>query len=310
MGNEYAEGVISRLDVVLALAIALVHVPAFAQIAVDAPPALAAAASRVERTSVPQLRDALVRAGLELPPDIRVTLLPDDDPRVRAIPDWIVGFAAGERDIVIMPGRVLSYPYDSLESVVRHEVVHLALTSRAGGSQLPRWFHEGVAVSVDAGWDVTASVRLLLALIGGPHIQQLTRLFASPSEAGTRQAYLLSAVLVDDLRRRHGPNLPGAIAERVAAGLPFERAFLMETSETPDAAAARAWAGYRRWTAWVPALTSPAAAWTAILALACVAFIARRRQRARRRRAWDEEDAGTAAVSEPDAVLSKQPERE
>jgi hypothetical protein len=263
-----------------------------AQIAVDAPPSLAAAAARVERTSLPQLRAALSGAGLDLPSDIRVTLLADDDPRVRAIPDWIVGFASGDRDIVIMPGRVLSYPYDSLESVVRHEVTHLALTSRAGGRPLPRWFHEGVAVSVDAGWDMTASVRLLLALIGGPRIQQLTLLFASPGAAGTRQAYLLSAVLVDDLRSRHRPDLPGAIAERVAAGMPFDRAFVLETSETPDAAAARAWAAYRRWTAWVPAVTSPAAAWTAILVLACAAFIAQRRRRARRRRAWDEEDAG------------------
>jgi hypothetical protein len=276
---------------------------------VDAPASLAAAAARVERTSLPQLREALTRAGLDVPADIRVTLLPEADPRVRAIPDWVVGFAAGERDVVIMPGRVLSYPYDSLESVVRHEVTHLALTARAGGHPLPRWFHEGVAVSVDAGWDTAARVRLLLALIGGPRIQQLTRLFESPSESDTRQAYLLAAVLVDDLRRRHGPGVPGAIAARVSTGVSFDEAFLLETSETPDRAAERAWAAYRRWTAWVPAVTSPSAAWTAILILACAAFIAQRRRRARRRRAWDEEEARREPVSEPDAV-PKEPERE
>ena len=65
------------------------------------------------------------------------------------MPDWIAGLAFGDRDI--FPVRVLSYPYDSIESVVRHEVVHLALNARAGRGELPRWFHEGVATSVDAG---------------------------------------------------------------------------------------------------------------------------------------------------------------
>jgi len=185
---------------------------------------------------------------------------------------------------------VLAYPYDSLESVVRHEVTHLALTSRAGGQPLPRWFHEGVAVSVDAGWDTAAQLRLLVAMLGRPDIAELTRLFTSDSQSETTQAYLLSAVLIDDLRDRRGPETPGAIAALVAAGVPFAQAFQRETSESPDASAAHAWAGYRRWTAWVPAVTSPSAAWTLILLLAFAAFVAQRRRRARRRRQWDAED--------------------
>jgi hypothetical protein len=191
---------------------------------------------------------------------------------------------------VIFPTRVLSYPYDSLESVVRHEVAHLALTTRAGGRPLPRWFHEGVATSVDTGWKTAARLHLLLAILARPDLTELTRLFASPSQSETTQAYLLSALLVHDLRERHGPAVPGAIAGRVAAGTTFVDAFRLETGATPDAAALDAWAGYRRWTAWVPAVTSPAAAWTLILALAPVAFVAQRRRRARRRQVWDEEE--------------------
>ena len=206
------------------------------------------------------------------------------------IPKWIVGLASGERDVVIFPTRVLSYPYDSLESVVRHEVVHLALNARAGSRPLPRWFHEGVATSVDSGWQTTARLNLLFAMLARPDIAELTRLFASPSESDTAQAYLLSALLVHDLRERHGPAIPGAIAGRVAAGVPFVEAFRLETGVTPGAAADEAWAGYRRWTAWVPAVTSPSAAWTMILVLALVAFLAQRRRRARSLRRWDDED--------------------
>ena len=55
------------------------------------------------------------------------------------------------RTIVVFPARAGAYPYDSLESVVWHEVVHLALSAPAG-NQSPRWFHEGVAMSVDKGY--------------------------------------------------------------------------------------------------------------------------------------------------------------
>ncbi len=275
------------LSIVLA---ALLVADAHADIRVFAPASLSGHAARVRTTNIASLADALSRAGLELPPEIRITLIPEDDEGAAAIPKWIVGLASGERDVVIFPERVLSYPYDSLESVVRHEVAHLALNTRAGGAPLPRWFHEGVATSVDSGWKTTARLNLLLAMLARPDIAELTRLFASPSESDTAQAYLLSALLVHDLRERHGPAIPGAIAGRVAAGVPFVEAFQLETGVTPGAAADEAWAGYRRWTAWVPAVTSPSAAWTMIVVLALVAFLAQRRRRARSRRRWDDED--------------------
>jgi hypothetical protein len=256
---------------------------------VNAPASLGPDADRIRRSDTTRLSDALEQAGLSLPPEIEITLIANDDARARSVPSSIAGFAVGDRDIVIFPERVLSYPYDSLESVVRHEVAHLALNLHARGAPLPRWFHEGVAVSVDAGWTLSAQFRLLVAMLARPDIARLTQLFASDSASETEQAYLLSALLVDDLRRRHGSDLPGRIASRISDGVPFEAAFDEETGLAPDAAAARAWAGYRRWTAWVPAVTSPSAAWTLILALAFLAFIAQRRRRARRRRQWDDE---------------------
>jgi len=97
--------------------------PATAGIAgltIDAPPPLARTAERLEAVDRARLQSDLRRAGLELPARIDVTLIPDDDPRARHVPAWIVGFADGSSDIVIFPERVLPYPYDSLESVFRH----------------------------------------------------------------------------------------------------------------------------------------------------------------------------------------------
>ena len=137
----------------------------------------------------------------------------------------------------IFPGRIgsypASYPYDSLESVVWHEVVHLALSGQAGGRPLPRWFHEGVAMSVEKGWGVSSQARLLLAAVSNPSLSDLGRLFASSSQPETASAYFLAAALVSDIRERHGAATPGVIVDRVARGVPFAQAFALETGETP-----------------------------------------------------------------------------
>jgi hypothetical protein len=259
---------------------------------VDAPASLEAAAARVRAIDRASLESDLSHAGLALPETIDILLIPEDDPRAQRTPSWVAGRAFGDRFVWIFPQRVTSYPYDSTESIVRHEVVHLALASRAGNGALPRWFHEGVAVSVGAGWGMGASVRLLLTAVDRSGIADLEELFGSARQADTTEAYLLAAALVDDLRHRHGAGLPGAIAERVAAGAPFDRAFMAETGESPDQAAERAWEGYRRWSRWLPLLTDASAVWTLILLLSFVAFFARIVRRVRQRRRWEEEEQG------------------
>ena len=261
-----------------------------ADLVIDGPPSLAGAAGRIRSVDLSQLDADLRRAGLRLPQRIEVLLVPDDDVRARAIPRWVVGLAAGGQNVVILPQRVLPYPYDSIESVFRHEVAHLALSAAAGGRPLPRWFHEGVAMSVDAGWDLSGRLRLLFEMTKGPGTTDLARLFAADAQPEAALAYGLSAALVADVGRRHGAESIGRIAARVGTGEPFARAFSLETGESPDAAAVRAWGAYRRWTAWVPAFTSGTALWAGILALAIVAYAARRRRRAQRKRQWEEED--------------------
>jgi hypothetical protein len=238
------------------------------------------------------MANALQRAGLALPPRIHVTLIPEDDPRATVMPAWFVGLASGVFDITIFPDRVRAYPYDSLESVMRHEVVHVALSARAGGRPLPRWFHEGVAVSVESGWGVSDRLRLIVTGLSGPPLDDVTRLFASDARPDTTQAYLLAAALVDELRRTHGAAFPGRVAARVAAGVEFADAFAIEAGATPAQAAGRAWRSYRQWTRWLPLATSASAVWGLILTLAFVAFFVRLSKRARRRRQWNDEGPG------------------
>lgn len=256
---------------------------------VDAAPALAGVAARVRAIDATSVARSLSLAGLVPPTRAHITLIGEDDPRAKETPAWVVGRASGMDTIVIYPQRIGPYPYDSLESVVLHELVHLALEARAGGRPLPRWFHEGVAVSVEAGWGLGSQARLLLAAARKPRLDDVATLFASDAVPETTTAYLLSAALVEDIRRRHGLALPGAIAARVAAGESFDRAFVSETGESPDEAAAHAWQVYRG-LRWVPILTGATSLWSGILGLAALAFFARLRRRREQRRRWEAED--------------------
>jgi hypothetical protein len=253
---------------------------------VSAPAPLSEVAARVRAIDAASLATSLSRAGLDLPPRVQVTLIPDDDPRARGVPAWVAARAFGGDTIVIYHHRIRSYPYDSIESLVLHEIVHLALNTRAGGRVLPRWFHEGVAVSVESGWGIGSQARLLLAAARGPAIDDVAALFASDAAPENTTAYLLSAALIEDVRRRHGLNVPGAIAGRVARGEAFEAAFRGETGETVADAAAQAWRVYRG-LRWLPIVTGPASLWGGILLLAVVAFVVRRRRR--RRKIWNDD---------------------
>lgn len=251
----------------------------------EAPPELLAVADRVRTTDPEVVASSLSRAGLDLPPHVHVTLVPESE--AQDVPRWVVARAFGSDRIVILPARISSYPYDSLDSVVLHEIVHLALNMKAGGRPLPRWFHEGVAVSVESGWGIGSQARLLVAAARDPHIDEVTMLFASDAAPETSTAYLLSAALIEDVRRRHGLAAPGAIASRVARGESFEAAFYAETGESVDIAAAHAWRVYRG-IRWVPLVTSSTGAWGFILALAFIAFVVRKVRRKRKR--WEEEE--------------------
>jgi len=285
----------NRVGTGVATILLLASAPGFASqrevdLTVETPAALGQAANGVRRVDWQQLAEALARAGLNIPPQIHVTLIPEHDPRARVTPVWIVGLAAGSHDIAIFPERIGSYPYDSLESVVWHEVAHLALAAQAGDRPLPRWFHEGVAMSVEKGWGVTGQMQLLLTARGNPGLSDIGRLFDSETQPETASAYLLAAALVSDLRQRHGAAAPGAIVDRVARGALFGDAFALETGETPDEAAAQAWQLYRRWTRWMPVVTSASSLWVGIMALSLVAFLATLRKRRLRRREWDQEE--------------------
>lgn len=262
------------------------------QLNIEAPEELAAARTRLESFETSRLRGVMQLVGLdEAGEPIRVVLAPEGSAVAQRAPLPIAGFAvAGESVIVLFPARSPSYPHDTLEDVLHHEVAHVLMARAARGAPLPLWFHEGLAVLAERTWRLEDQARLLreLVLVSRTPLDRVDGLFAA--DPGSRaRAYTLAAAFVRDVMRRHGGNAPANILLRVGRGEPFERAFVQATGESLPEAELAFWNGHRFWTAIGPFLTTQTALWMIVTLVAVYAIIRRRQQRAAQRKRWEED---------------------
>ena len=261
------------------------------QLRVAAAPELAAAAARLERYDATRLGNVMRLVGLDEPgPPITVVLAADDSDLGRATPRWIAGFADGRSArVVLFPSRAPTYPYDTMEELLHHEVAHVLISRAAGGAPVPRWFHEGLAMAAERTWRLADHRQLAVAALGNrPSIAGLDVEFDGGPDRAAR-AYGVSGAFVRDLLRRHGGAVPGAILSRLAAGEPFAQAFATATGTSLDEAEAVFWR-YSWWNQLVPALTSTLTIWLVIMLLAGWAVRRRRQHRAALRERWERED--------------------
>jgi len=274
------------------------HPPA-PELVIEAPARLSAAADRLAALDRERLWTAVELAGLDHPgPPIRIVLAGEDSPEARAAHRWVAGYARGAAGpIVIFPDRTPTYPDESLEELVHHEVAHVLIARAVRGHPVPRWFNEGVAMAAGRAWGIEDSSRFVLATLRGRPVRlaDADRLFAGGGAAAAR-AYAVSGAFVRDLLRRHGPGVTGEVLRRVGRGVAFEDAFRQATGEPLAAAEERFWRRRTFWQRWLPFLTSSFALWLAVTLLALWAFRRRRRRDAELAERWAEEERARAAT--------------
>jgi hypothetical protein len=260
----------------------------------ESPPALAGEVAGLRWLPPERWEGVAGLVGLEAPgPPIRVVLVPEEHPLARRTPRWIQGFAVAEESLVVLlPERVSSYPYDSIEALLVHEVTHVLLARSAAGRPLPRWFQEGVALLAARDWKLADRERLLVGGVGGvpPSTAALERAFAGDGYA-TDTAYAIAGALTRELVARHGRGAVATIAHEVAAGRDFAGAFAAGTGASLPQFEASFWRRFRLLYRWLPFVTSGTALWLGVTALAMVAMAHRRARDAAIRRRWDEEEA-------------------
>lgn len=290
-----------RLGIALLLAGPVGALRAAAQsppaLAIMAPPELAAARTRLESFDRRPLAGIVQTVGLNDPgPAIQVVLAAEDSEAARSTGGWIAGYALGNAGLVVLfPARSPLYPHDTLEDVLRHEVAHVLIARAAGAREVPRWFHEGLAVAVERPWDFADRSRLVWELMAGPRLRlrDIDAMFEGGPAAQSR-AYSLSTAFVRDLIREHGGTAPAAILRLVRDAVPFDRAVAVVAGQPLGAVEDGFWKRQRVWTVWMPMVTSGEAFWIGVILLAALAVWRRRRHGAAIRRRWDEESRAAA----------------
>lgn len=261
------------------------------QLDIRAPTELGAAAARIARLDANKLAAVMRLLGLaHAGPAINVVLATENSDIGRRTPPWIAGFADGPADLIVLfPSRTPTYPYESMEELLHHEVAHILIARAAPGAIVPRWFHEGLAMAAERTWRLEDRTRFALAIVGGRgSIGQLDADFGGSPERVAR-AYGVSGAFVRDLMRRHGSALPARLLARLAAGDSFDRAFVASAGTPLDEAEREFWR-HSWWNQLVPFLTSTLVIWMGIVLLALYAMRRRAQHRAVLRQKWEDEE--------------------
>jgi hypothetical protein len=221
---------------------------------------------------------------------IHVALVTEASDVARSSPPWIAGFTIRDA-VVVFPARSPSYPNDTVEDVLRHELAHATIWRVSRGNPIPRWFNEGLAMAAERERGFQDQTQLLYQLVSGPRttLDEIDRLFDGNQSQQTR-AYALSGAIVHDLLERRGPASGGEVVQEVGTGIPFESAFARVFGTSATTAEFEFWQRQRIWTNWVPILTSTATLWLAITLLALVAIYRRWRKNVAIAEQWEDED--------------------
>ena len=230
--------------------------------------------------------------GLTHPGDaIRVVLAPEESNLAQRAPSWASGYAISKSGvIVLLPRRVLSYPYDSLETVLVHEVAHVLIERAAQGHPVPRWFDEGLAMVAAQQWDLEDGARMFWAMVtGSPTSLDEVNVLFHQNDASAKRAYILAHAFVRHLLQKFGSDLPYRLFAFLRQGLSFQEAFARVSSMSLEKAEAAFWMDQTIWSRWVPVATSSAVLWLGIVGLAFYAFKKKRQRAEELKRQWQEE---------------------
>jgi hypothetical protein len=287
------------------------------QLRISAPPELAPVQKKLEAIDPKRFRDIAETVGLTVQgPPIRVVLAPETSDVARKMDSWIAGFASngegpedpeGKREMVVLfPARTPSYPNSSLEDVLRHEVAHVLIGRASAQRPIPRWFNEGLAMSVERGWRLQDQGQLVYQLAVGSRtsLDNLDRMFSGEQPEVTR-AYVLSGALVHDLLQHYGAGIGAEILTRMNEGASFEHAFTEAVGMTPADAEVEFWMRQYTWAAWLPTLTSTTTLWFVVTALALLAIVRRIMKNRAIEKKWVEEGVGESREEREDVPPSE-----
>ncbi len=206
------------------------------------------------------------------------------------IPEWGGGGATGPDTVIVPLGKPFVVERD-LEQVVLHELVHCAIIRAARGVHVPRWFHEGVAMTLAGQIDMEEKVALARAallnnLLPFERVDQVNAV----SRESALLAYSQSHAAVLFLVEKYGIETIGLIIDAAAAEGSFDAAVGTTLGLSPPELHALLARAIRERYGLAYVLGDLMYVWILIFALAVVAFFVVRHRRARRKQQMERDE--------------------
>lgn len=206
-------------------------------------------------------------------------------------PEWAGGVAIPDLRLIVLP----SYPLADVRSAdaaatLRHEIAHVALAERLP-QPIPRWFQEGYAEVAAGSWDVESgwTLRVAFMLNRAPPLDSLA--LAWPRTAGrARLAYLLSATMVDHLRRRTGDEGFALLLQNWRREGTLDQAVRVTWGMTMGQLEDEWRKDVRRRYGWLSIAANVGMVWFVVMLLGFLALIPRRRRNRERIAAMEREN--------------------
>jgi hypothetical protein len=190
-------------------------------------PGAARVAVRVLEVAASRGRAVARQAGLlELGPVVIYVASTDEEFRALTyggVPDWGAGCAFPERGVVVLRTPVAAPDPLRMEDVIVHEIGHIAAGRVLKRVHVPRWFHEGIAMTLAGEWRLPRSPALAGAAASGELVPLDELAVAFPAgSADAMLAYSESFYAVRFLMEEAGQATPAEILSAVAVSGSFE----------------------------------------------------------------------------------------
>ena len=208
------------------------------------------------------------------------------------LPEWGGGGALGRDTIVIPVDRASAFYRSDIERIIVHEMVHCALNRAWGILRIPRWFHEGMAMTL-AGEvrfeeQVTLSRAIVLrALVPLDSIEYLNRFSFSRAQIAYCQCHFAMQFLL----AAYGFDLIPELLSASRATRRFDtaclRVFGLSVKELDALLRNEMTKRYRLFFL----ITDYSFLWIGILLLAAAAFVATRIRNSKKRQAMEREES-------------------
>ena len=218
------------------------------------------------------------------------------------MPRWAAGVAHSASGEIVIAQHAPDGSRTDLDSLMRHEMAHVALYRATGGAEIPSWFHEGVAESFGNEIDLMRSQTLAGAVFGAgvPRLEQLEKNFHGLDPLAATVSYAAARDFVNHLRARDsdGSDLRQVMSE-IRRGTSFEAAFVKTYNRSLSELDSEWRSGLTGRFAWFPVVSSGGLPLAALSPFMVVAAVRRRRQL---REGWErlgrEDDAFQAEVAD------------